>query len=88
MRCSCCNHRLSDYETTLKHVITGAYLDTCLDCLSEIAHEVPMPVKGRREFLEHTLCEKDLIANMDIPQELDKDEDTLYNNYKDNLEDD
>lgn len=78
MRCSCCNHRLSDYETTLKHAITGAYLDTCLDCLSEIAHEVPMPVKGR----------KDLIANMDIPQELDKDEDTLYNNYRDNLEDD
>jgi hypothetical protein len=37
-----------------------------------------MPVKGR----------KDLIVNMDIPQELDKDEDTLYNNYRDNLEDD
>ena len=56
MRCSCCNKRLSDYETTLKHAETGQYLDTCLDCLSEIAHQVPMPVKAR----------KDLIHSMDI----------------------
>ena len=56
MRCSACNKKLSDYETTLKHAVTGEYLDTCLDCLSEIAKEVPMPVKAR----------KDLIHSMDI----------------------
>ena len=77
MRCSCCNKRLSDYETTLKHAETGQYLDTCLDCLSEIAHDVPMPVKDR----------KDLVANMDIPDELDELTEDEYNRYsKDNKE--
>ncbi len=51
MRCSCCDSKLTDYETTLKHAVTGAYLDTCLDCLSDIAKEVPMPVKGRKDLL-------------------------------------
>lgn len=51
MRCSCCDTKLTDYETTLKHAVTGAYLDTCLDCLSDIAKEVPMPVKGRKDLL-------------------------------------
>ena len=71
MRCSCCNKRLSDYETTLKHAVTGAYLDTCLDCLSEIAHDVPMPVKAR----------KDLIADMDIHEEVDELTEQEYNKY-------
>ncbi len=78
MRCSCCNRKLSDYETTLKHAITGVYLDTCMDCLSEIAHDAPMPVKGR----------KDLIANMDIQERLDTDDEPLYNNYRVDYEDD
>lgn len=56
MRCTACNKKLSDYETTLKHAVAGEYLDTCLDCLSEIAKDVPMPVKAR----------KDLIHSMDI----------------------
>lgn len=51
MRCSCCDKNLTDYETTLKHAETGVYLDTCLDCLSDIAKEVPMPVKGRKDLL-------------------------------------
>lgn len=71
MRCSCCNKRLSDYETTLKHGVTGAYLDTCLDCLSEIAHDVPMPVKAR----------KDLIPDMDIDREVDELSEDEYNRY-------
>lgn len=78
MRCSCCNKKLSDYETTLKHAMTGAYLDTCVDCLSEIASDVPMPVKGR----------KDLIADMDIQERLDRDDEPLYNNYIGTTEDD
>ena len=77
MRCSCCNKRLSDYESTLKHAETGAYLDTCLDCLSEIAHDVPMPVKAR----------KDLIPDMGIDADVDELTDVEYNRYsKDNDE--
>ena len=71
MRCSCCNKRLSDYETTLKHGVTGEYLDTCLDCLSDIAHDVPMPVKAR----------KDLIPDMDIHDDVDELTDVEYNRY-------
>ena len=78
MRCGCCNKRLSDYESTLKHAETGHYLDTCMDCLSEIAHDVPMLVKDR----------KDLIASMDNQEELDSLTDMEYNKYsKDNDED-
>lgn len=71
MRCSCCNKRMTDYETTLKHAMTGEYLDTCLDCLSEIAHDVPMPVKAR----------KDLIEDMDIHEDVDELTDVEYNRY-------
>jgi hypothetical protein len=78
MRCGCCNKRLSDYESTLKHAETGHYLDTCMDCLSEIAYDVPMLVKDR----------KDLIASMDNQEELDSLSDMEYNKYsKDNDED-
>lgn len=78
MRCSCCNKRLSDYETTLKHAVTGSYFDTCLSCLSEIAHDVPMPVKAR----------KDLIPDMDIHDDIDELTDAEYNRYsKDTSED-
>lgn len=79
MRCSCCNKRLSDYETTLKHAETGQYLDTCLDCLSDIAHQVPMPVKAR----------KDLIPDMDIHEEVDELSEDEYNRYsKGDIEED
>ena len=78
MRCSCCNKRLSDYETTLKHAVTGEYLDTCLDCLSDIAHDVPLPVKAR----------KDLIADMDIHEEVDELTEQEYNKYSRDTEED
>ena len=71
MRCFCCDKRLSDYETTLKHAVTGEYLDTCLDCLSDIAHDVPLPVKAR----------KDLIADMDIHEDVDELTEQEYNKY-------
>jgi len=71
MRCTCCNKRLSDYETTLKHAVTGEYLDTCMDCLSDIAQDVPFPVKAR----------KDLIADMDIHEEVDELSEDEYNKY-------
>ena len=55
----------------MKHAETGAYLDTCLDCLSEIAHQVPMPVKAR----------KDLIEAMVIHEDVDELTDVEYNRY-------
>lgn len=36
MRCCCCDAPLSDYESTLKHSVTGKYLDMCLKCLTFI----------------------------------------------------
>lgn len=36
MRCYCCNRALSDYESTLKSVNTGDFLDTCLQCLQDL----------------------------------------------------
>lgn len=35
MRCVCCNSNLSDYESTMKHPVTGVYLDICEKCLPD-----------------------------------------------------
>ena len=79
MRCIVCDKRLNDYETTLKHAETGQYLDTCIDCLSDVAKYVPMPVKGRRDLLVKVDTE-----DIDV-DELSQDE---YNRYsKDNSDD-
>lgn len=79
MRCVCCDKKLSDYESTLKHAVTGGYLDTCLGCLSEIAQDVPMPVKAR----------KDLVPDMDIYDDVDELTEQEYNTYNEsNTEED
>ena len=64
-RCQCCDKRLTEYELTLRHALTNEFMDTCMDCLSEISELSPMLVKGR----------KDLIVSVDNEIELDKDED-------------
>lgn len=46
MRCICCDKNLNDYESTAKHAITGAYLDTCRKCTAEIGY----PVLGNTSF--------------------------------------
>ena len=84
MRCSCCDRRLSDYETTLKHAVTGAYLDTCLDCLSEIAHDVPMPVKARKDLIPMLQGSGDMDIHSDV-DELSEDE---YNRYSKGTDED
>lgn len=33
MRCDCCNKKLSEFESTLRHAITGEFLNTCVKCL-------------------------------------------------------
>ena len=84
MRCFCCNRRLSDYETTLKHGETGQYLDTCLDCLSEIAQDVPMPVKARKDLVPMLHGSGDMDIHNDV-DELSEDE---YNRYSKGTDED
>lgn len=45
MRCTCCDKRLSSYEATIKHGVSGAYLDTCLKCLDGLG----IPIMGNEE---------------------------------------
>lgn len=45
MRCCCCNNNLNDYESTLKSVTTGDYLDMCKKCLRDLNIKV-MPNKN------------------------------------------
>ena len=47
MRCTCCNHNLNDYESTLKSLTSGNFLDTCCSCLKDLGIEVV----GNGEFL-------------------------------------
>lgn len=55
MRCILCNVALSDYESTIKHAITGQFLDICQTCFASM--DVDIPVYDR----------KDLLHEADIP---------------------
>lgn len=58
MRCVCCNKALNDYESTLKHAETGAYLDICVKCLDGLN----IPVVGRKDlnpFDESNDCDEE-----------------------------
>lgn len=46
VRCDCCNRNLNDFESTLKHAITGEYLNTCKKCLDGLN----IPVVGREDL--------------------------------------
>ena len=35
MRCRCCDVELTDYECSIKGVVTNMYLDSCCICLKE-----------------------------------------------------
>ena len=70
-RCQCCDKRLSDYELTLRHAMTNEFMDTCMDCLSEIAESVPLMVKGRKDLL---VSMEDHANSVDNEIGLDKDE--------------
>lgn len=56
MRCSCCNRNLNDYESTLRHAETGAFLDTCLKCLEG----TNIPTIGRDDLSEFDDISDDL----------------------------
>ena len=49
MRCILCNAALSDYESTMKHAITGKFLDMCQPCFMSL--EVDIPVYDRKDLL-------------------------------------
>jgi hypothetical protein len=55
MRCIVCNAALSDYESTVRHAITGKFLDICQNCLQSM--DVDIPIFDR----------KDLLHEADIP---------------------
>ena len=75
MRCTVCNAALSDYESTVRHAITGKFLDICQNCF--MAMEVDIPVHDRKDLLH----EADLPSMDDL---LDNYEDySEYNNYDD-----
>jgi hypothetical protein len=46
MRCVCCNKVLNDYESTIKSISSGEYLDTCLSCLDGLN----IPYTGNKDF--------------------------------------
>ena len=46
MRCDCCNKNLNDYESTLRHAVTGQYLNTCRKCLDGLG----IPAMGNTDF--------------------------------------
>jgi nitrate reductase alpha subunit len=45
MRCQCCNATLSDYESTMRHAITKAFVNTCQTCLNAMGDVIPLQVR-------------------------------------------
>ena len=62
MRCTVCNAALSDYESTIRHAITGKFLDICQNCVMSM--EVDIPVHDRKDLLH----ESDLHSPDDLMQ--------------------
>ena len=62
MRCILCNAALSDYESTIRHAITGKFLDICQNCFMTM--EVDIPVHDRKDLLH----ESDLPSPDDLMQ--------------------
>lgn len=62
MRCVCCNRNLNDYESTLKHAETGAFLDTCLKCLSGLG----INTIGRKEHDPYAYVEEEYYDELPV----------------------
>ena len=62
MRCTVCNAALSDYESTIRHAITGKFLDICQNCF--MAMDVDIPTHDRKDLLH----ESDLPSPDDVMQ--------------------
>lgn len=57
MRCECCDTTLNDYETSLKHRVTGEYLNTCRKCLKSIGI---IPWVGNKDLIKKDIKEETL----------------------------
>ncbi len=70
MKCIVCNATLTDYESSLRHAETSAYLDTCMECVKAIGN---IPVKGKNELLtELDLDSVDALIDDDSEEYLDE----------------
>ena len=76
MRCTCCNSVLTDYESTIKHGMTGAFMDTCLECLADISQDTHLSLIRRKDLftVEEPLADNDHDGDMGIQIKLDNDE--------------
>ena len=76
MRCCCCDVPLSDYEATLKHTVTGQYLDMCLKCLMYVKEGGLYTDNKEHETEDGTVLANN-IDNIDNEEDY---EDSSYNN--------
>lgn len=85
MHCNGCNRLLTDYESTRKNAVTGAYFDLCKVCFEDIKPFVR--VLDRKDLIcEADLDEDDLEdVNLDTQASLEDYED-LISDYRDNLD--
>jgi hypothetical protein len=61
MKCQSCDCLLSDFETTRKHAITGAYLDLCNKCFKDIP--VLIPTIDRKDLIKEEEIDDDYFEN-------------------------
>ncbi len=74
MKCICCDKKLSDFEATRKHAVTGAYLDMCNRCLQGL----DIPTKDRIDLLTEADCGENTTDSDE--ETLDKSGEFVYNN--------
>lgn len=78
MRCTICNAALSDYESTIRHAITGKFLDICQNCVAVM--EVDIPMHDRKDLLH----EADIPTLGDLAENYGEYDDLGdYDNYDD-----
>lgn len=74
MRCDCCDRRLTDYESSLKSVATGEYMNTCMRCLKGLQIEVT----GNLELKHKTEPDIEELENDDLDEYYDDFSDIPY----------
>jgi len=71
MKCICCNKSLSDFEATRRHGLTNDFLDMCNGCLRSVQEVAYITTSNN-----HT-------EDSGIDEELDSQEEQVYDNYND-----
>ena len=79
MRCIMCNANLTDYESTLRHGVTGEFLDTCKGCLRGL----DIPLKERIDLMTDEEIEENFIGGLDKSENYDTID---YKDYEVSLE--